>query len=192
MSRRALGLICLSLFCAVPLRAGEVVTREDGIHVCGRGGLVEADPYRAILPGTEVEACGPGPLEDRVRESRGDPDPERGLRRACRVRRGHDVVGRLRVLEPQSLVLAYSAYLDRDFLRALLREGCEGAFDKGSLEELDAMISIIGEFLARGRTGEAGTRGIGGTVRAISGLVREWNLRLAERGRADAKVCSDA
>ena len=106
--------------------------------------------------------------------------------------RGHDVVGRLRVLEPQSLVLAYSAYLDRDFLRALLREGCEGAFDKGSLEELDAMISIIGEFLAGGRRTAVDTRGIGGTVRAISGLVREWNLRLAERRRADAKVSGDA
>lgn len=105
--------------------------------------------------------------------------------------RGHDVIGRIRALEPQSLVLAYSAYLDRDFLRTLLREGCEGAFDKGSLEELDAMISIIGDFLSRGSRAAADTRGFGGTVRAISGLVREWNLRLAERGRADAKVCGD-
>jgi DNA-binding NarL/FixJ family response regulator len=106
--------------------------------------------------------------------------------------RGHDVIGRIRALEPDALVLAYSAYLDRDFLRALLREGCEGAFDKGSLEELDAMISIIGDFLSRGRHTTAGTRGFGGTVRAISGLVREWNLRLAESGRANAKVSGDA
>jgi hypothetical protein len=105
--------------------------------------------------------------------------------------RGHDVIGRIRALEPRSLVLAYSAYLDRDFLRALLREGCEGAFDKGSLEELDDMISVIGDFLARGRPGPGEAGGIGGTVRAISGLVREWNLRLAERGRADVKVCGD-
>jgi DNA-binding NarL/FixJ family response regulator len=105
--------------------------------------------------------------------------------------RGHDVIGRIRALEPHSLVLAYSAYLDRNFLRALLREGCEGAFDKGSVEELDAMISIIGDFLARGRREPSGTRGLGGTVRAISGLVREWNLRLGERGRADARVCED-
>lgn len=106
--------------------------------------------------------------------------------------RGHDVIGRIRALEPESLVLAYSAYLDRDFLRTLLREGCEGAFDKGSLEELDAMISVIGEFLFSGRQATVGTNGLGGTVRAISGLVREWNLRLAERGRADARVCGDA
>jgi DNA-binding NarL/FixJ family response regulator len=105
---------------------------------------------------------------------------------------GHDVIGRIRALEPGSLILAYSAYLDRDFLRRLLREGCEGAFDKGSLEELDAMISIIGGFLSGQARAAAGPRGLGGTVRAISGLVREWNLRLAARGRVEAKVYEDA
>lgn len=104
---------------------------------------------------------------------------------------GQDVISRIRALEPGSLVLAYSAYLDRDFLRTLLRKGCEGAFDKGSLEELDTMISVIGEFLSSGRHEASGTGGITGTVQAISGLVREWNLRLAERGRADAKACED-
>ena len=105
---------------------------------------------------------------------------------------GHDVIGRIRALEPRSLILAYSAYLDRDFLRTLLREGCEGAFDKGSLEELDAMISIIGDFLSQDARDTGDPRGLGGTVRAISGLVREWNLRLAERGRVDVKVLEDA
>jgi DNA-binding NarL/FixJ family response regulator len=106
--------------------------------------------------------------------------------------RGRDVVRRIRSVAPQSLVLAYSAYLDREFLRALLREGCEGAFDKGSLEELDAMITIIEEFLATGTRGDTKVRGLGSTVRAISGLVREWNLRLAASGRADAKTFGDA
>jgi DNA-binding NarL/FixJ family response regulator len=105
--------------------------------------------------------------------------------------RGHDVIGRIRALEPRSLVLAYSAYLDRDFLRALLRKGCEGAFDKGSLEELDSMISVIGDFLSCGRRDASAGRGLGGTVRAISGLVREWNLRLSETGRADVKAYGD-
>ena len=39
--------------------------------------------------------------------------------------RGQDVVHRIRSISPNSLVLAYSAHLDREFLRALLREGCE-------------------------------------------------------------------
>ena len=53
---------------------------------------------------------------------------------------------------------------------------------------------VVGEtqLIAGGRRTAVDTRGIGGTVRAISGLVREWNLRLAERGRADAKVSGDA
>jgi len=54
------------------------------------------------------------------------------------------------------------------------------------------MISIIGDFLSGGARSAASKRGFGSTVRAISGLVREWNLRLAERGRADAKVYGDA
>lgn len=105
---------------------------------------------------------------------------------------GGEVVRRIRALAPQSLVLAYSAYLDREFLRGLLREGCAGAFDKGSLEELDAMIAIVAEHLATDRSRTAALRGFGETVRAISSLVREWNLRLANSGRAEAKTFGDA
>jgi DNA-binding NarL/FixJ family response regulator len=106
--------------------------------------------------------------------------------------RGRDVVNRIRSISPGSLVLAYSAHLDREFLRALLREGCEGAFDKGSLEELDSMIDIIESHFAAGKSGEPAAQGLGNTVRAISGLLREWNLRLENNGRANAKTFSDA
>ena len=106
--------------------------------------------------------------------------------------RGQDVVNRIRSLSPQSLVLAYSAHLDREFLRGLLREGCEGAFDKGSLEELDSMISIIESHFSSTGPQEFSIRGVGNTVRAISGLLREWNLRLDNGGRADAEIVSDA
>ena len=106
--------------------------------------------------------------------------------------RGQDVVQRIRLISPGSLVLAYSAHLDRDFLRALLREGCEGAFDKGSLEELDSMISIIESHFAARNSRRVAVRGLGNTVRSISGLLHEWNLRLANSGRAHAKTSSDA
>ena len=106
--------------------------------------------------------------------------------------RGQDVVQRIHLISPGSLVLAYSAHLDREFLRALLREGCEGAFDKGSLQELDAMIDIIESHFATGKSGNVDVRGLGNTVRAISGLVREWNLRLANNGRAHARTFKDA
>ena len=104
---------------------------------------------------------------------------------------GQDVVHRIRSVAPQSLVLAYSAFLDRDYLRALLMEGCEGAFDKGSLEEVDAMIDVIELYFASGKRGHDGVEGFGKTVRAISGLVREWNLRITNTGNAEAKILSD-
>lgn len=105
---------------------------------------------------------------------------------------GEDVVQRIRSISPDSLVLAYSSHLDRDFLRALLREGCEGAFDKGSLEELDSMINIIESYFADGRPDKHRIRGVGNTIMSISGLLREWNRRLDNNGRAHMKTYSDS
>jgi len=106
--------------------------------------------------------------------------------------RGRDLIRRLRTLAPDSLIIAYSARLDREFLRELLLEGCAGAFDKGSLDEIDAMICTIRDYIAN-QTRQARARsGIGTTVRAISTLLREWNLRLAESGRAEARRFHDA
>ena len=105
---------------------------------------------------------------------------------------GRDVVQRIRSISPGSLVLAYSAHLDREFLRELLREGCEGAFDKGSLEELDSLIGIIESYFATDRASGAVVQGVGNTVRAIAGLLREWNLRFANNGRAHAETFGDA
>jgi DNA-binding NarL/FixJ family response regulator len=105
---------------------------------------------------------------------------------------GREVVRRIRAVAPKSLVVAYSAHLDREFLRSLLREGCAGAFDKGSLDELDNMIAIIAEHLATDSGGIGPARSFGETVRAISSLVREWNLRLENNGRAEAKTFGDA
>ena len=104
---------------------------------------------------------------------------------------GQEVVHRIRSIAPQSLVLAYSAFLDRDYLRTLLVEGCEGAFDKGSLQEVDAMINVIELYFASGKRGHDGVEGFGKTVKAISGLVREWNLRLTNTGSAEAKIFND-
>lgn len=106
--------------------------------------------------------------------------------------RGQDVIQRIRSMSPDPLILAYSAYLDQDFLRALLREGCEGAFDKGSLEELDSMIETIENHLALETKSSVAVRGVQNTIRSIHGLLREWNLRLKNNGRANAKGFGDA
>lgn len=105
---------------------------------------------------------------------------------------GRQLIRRIRAVAPQSLIVAYSAYIDREFLRSLLREGCAGAFDKGSLEELDNMIDMIAGHLATDGLPIGASRGFAETVLAITSLVREWNLRLSISGRADAKTFDDA
>ena len=106
--------------------------------------------------------------------------------------KGQEVVRRLRSLSPYCLVLAYSANLDKDFLCGLLREGCEGAFDKGSLEELDSMVTTIELFLSQGSSKGAAFKGVFNTLRAITGLVKEWNVRLNDNGRVHTKRYRDA
>ena len=54
------------------------------------------------------------------------------------------------------------------------------------------MTGIIESYFATDRAGGAVVRGVGNTVRAITGLLREWNLRFANNGRAHAKTFSDA
>jgi len=105
---------------------------------------------------------------------------------------GRDLVQRVKKIASDSLVIAYSAFLDRDFLRDLLLEDCEGAFDKGSLEELDKMMTLIEKFLAEGRLARTSAAPSTSTVRSIFDLVREWNIRLANNGHASAEYHTDA
>ena len=105
---------------------------------------------------------------------------------------GQDLVQRVKELSPNSMVIAYSAFLDRDYLRALLAEDCEGAFDKGSLEELDNMMNLIENFLASGQLPRKSSENSKGTVQSIFKLVREWNIRLSHSGHAAADYQSDA
>ncbi len=100
---------------------------------------------------------------------------------------GQDLMQRVRKLAPNSLLLAYSAFLDRDFLRNLVLEDCEGAFDKGSLEELEKMTALIEAFLETGKRPRQPSEPLQGTVRSILNLVREWNTRISRHGQAAAK-----
>lgn len=100
---------------------------------------------------------------------------------------GQDLMQRVRKLAPKSLVIAYSAFLDRDFLRRLVLEDCEGAFDKGSLEELEKMTALISSYIETGEPPKQSAEPPRGTVRSILNLVREWNTRISTQGRAAAK-----
>jgi DNA-binding NarL/FixJ family response regulator len=104
---------------------------------------------------------------------------------------GLDLIKRVKRLAPASLVVAYSAFLDRDYLRSLILEHCEGAFDKGSLEELEKMVELIGNFLDDPDSLNANASSPRNTVRSIFELVREWNIRLSQNGHASARYHSD-
>ena len=104
---------------------------------------------------------------------------------------GQELVRRIKQVSPTSLVIAYSAFLDRDFLRDLVLQDCEGAFDKGSLEELEKMIKLIKGFLERNHSGTAAPVSSRNTVRSIIELVREWNIRISQNGHAAARYYSD-
>ena len=104
---------------------------------------------------------------------------------------GQDLMQRVKRIAPDSLVIAYSAFLDRDYLRGLILEHCEGAFDKGSLAELEKMIELIEEFLDEARSSKPTSRSTKNTVRSIFELVREWNIRLSQNGHASTRYHSD-
>ena len=84
--------------------------------------------------------------------------------------------------QPDSLVLALSGTLDTQTLKRLINCGCAGAFDKGQPAEIDAMIDHIQARLSGENPGDDAARnhrgGVGGTARAISTLIRDWNRRL--------------
>lgn len=104
---------------------------------------------------------------------------------------GLDLIKRVKRLAPGSLVIAYSAFLDRDYLRSLILEHCEGAFDKGSLEELEKMIELIEGFIDKPDSMKVNSVSPGNTVRSIFELVREWNTRLSQNGHAYVRYHSD-
>ena len=105
---------------------------------------------------------------------------------------GQELVQRIKKISPDNLVIAYSAFLDRDFLRDLVLQDCEGAFDKGSLEELEKMTTLIEEFVETGRSKKNASGPPDGTIRSILNLLREWNTRLSRNGHAGAKYHGNA
>jgi hypothetical protein len=105
---------------------------------------------------------------------------------------GQELLQRIKKVSPNSLVISYSAFLDREFLRDLVLQDCEGAFDKGSLEELEKMTALIHEFAETGRRPNNASGSRDGTIRSILNLLREWNTRLSRNGHAGAKYHGNA
>ncbi|OWK34162.1 response regulator transcription factor [Fimbriiglobus ruber] len=91
-----------------------------------------------------------------------------------------ELVQSIRRAYPKALVIALSGRLDAPTLKRLINEGCNGACEKGDPDELARTFDVVRAYLATADA-TAGTRqtgGLGGTIRLITDLLREWNNRL--------------
>ncbi len=86
----------------------------------------------------------------------------------------------------ESLVIAFSAYLDIQTLKQLINAGCDGACEKHKQSDVEQLIGIARSFLdSRLSASERGDpkRGFLGTLRSITDLLREWNRRLDNQAK---------
>jgi DNA-binding NarL/FixJ family response regulator len=85
----------------------------------------------------------------------------------------------IRASNPDALVIAFSATLDRETLKSLLRAGCNGACDKTIPSDLPITMEITQRYIESILSSPAREgRGLRGVVGSIRGLLREWNARL--------------
>jgi hypothetical protein len=85
---------------------------------------------------------------------------------------------------PDALIFAFSATLDRETLKSLLRAGCNGACDKAVPSDLPMTMEVTRRYIeslisAPAREG----RGLRGVLASIRELLREWNSRLEHEAR---------
>lgn len=155
----------------------EVETREDAAKGV-RALILDDDEWALRLIRYVLEESLPG-VQVETRET---PEAENGFdiyvvdNDFGGASRATEVVGKIRAQEPESLVVAFSATLDRATLKSLLNAGCDAAFEKGrpnDLEELSRVARSHAEKVSRG-----GPRGVIASIRAIRDLIHEWNVRL--------------
>jgi len=90
-----------------------------------------------------------------------------------------DLAKAIRGANPHALIVAFSAYLDRQTLKQLVNLGCDGACDKSDPQDVERMAQIISAFIDKTATASAEkSTGFLGAVRSISDLLRQWNQRL--------------
>ena len=90
-----------------------------------------------------------------------------------------EMAGRVRVENPGALVIAFSATLDAETLKGLIRSGCDGVWDKADPADPVRVANVIREYLQlRQDSRRAPAFGLIKALASMAGLLREWNLRL--------------
>jgi len=98
-----------------------------------------------------------------------------------------DLAAEIRERRPDALIIAFSATLDQDLLKALLLAGCNGACDKTVRDDLPMTMKVTQRYIESLLAAPApGGRGLRSVLRSIRGLLHEWNARL-EREAAHAR-----
>lgn len=104
---------------------------------------------------------------------------------------GENLIPRIRNVASNSLILAYSDDLSLDLIKRLMNMGCEGVYDKDKQEDVAELFDKL-DFYIDSQAKVASNRGVGGTVNAISALIREWNTRIERNGNAYHRTFGDA
>ena len=86
----------------------------------------------------------------------------------------------IRATNPHSMIVAFSASLDKQTLKLLVSAGCDGACEKTDHQDIEQMMSIAAAYLHRRscEVQEHSSRGLMGALHSIRDLLREWNRRL--------------
>lgn len=103
----------------------------------------------------------------------------------------------IRSLKPSAVIIAYSATLDRQTLKRLMKAGCTKACDKSAPNELDATLDVIRRHVEEMKLLEANRRPRGplGSIihglRTLTGLFESWNTRLRQNETAPLLLARD-
>jgi DNA-binding NarL/FixJ family response regulator len=90
-----------------------------------------------------------------------------------------DLAAEIRARRPDALIIAFSATLDQNILKALLLAGCNGACDKTVRDDLPMTMKITQRYIEGLLAAPAQEgRGLRSVLRSIRGLLHEWNTRL--------------
>ncbi len=100
------------------------------------------------------------------------------------------VAMKIRTLNPDAVIIAFSAHLDDTVLKTLINAGCDGAFDKGSPGEFGRLVGHLASLvkLRQSHPRRPCSTGLLATIQSINRLIANWNHRL-ELERDAKRMC---
>lgn len=85
-----------------------------------------------------------------------------------------ELARRIRAVEPESLIIVWSATITKDLLKRLSTVGINAVAEKGNQGDIEAALGVMASFFRRPRRSHT----FGETIRSIRDLLSEWNSHL--------------